>query len=447
VLPLVYCAAALLAAPRDRLGAPPALNRTFASGFSTSRVLYDDYDVTAMALRGLNTAVRRVPSSRDTTKCLGERFTAAAGEPRTLGRVFFAEYPHAALWLFRLALPSKATIRGWGVTSAVLDACYPDLVTYAPTQPNDRYLWRRLRLATDVYRTGGTVCLLALIVVLRRGFPDRRIQAVALLTLPAALYFAVNRFDVVPALLTAVSLIFLARDRLGASGIALGLATAVKVYPILLAPFVLRYLWRAPRRMAHWAAGFICTLAAIVGLAWVLYGTEGLMAPYAYQLQRPAELDWIYYGHILPYSWAMDPFRSTVFRIGTLSLTLVVLLLPPLREMDQLLRRGAIVLITFTSLQVFWSPQWLLWLHPLLLPLVSGQPIVGWLMAALDLTMFASFPLVYDAPALPIRDQWIHSLVWLRAVWSALLVAALAHRELQTGYGKWIAWRPAPQRS
>jgi hypothetical protein len=143
----------------------------------------------------------------------------------------------------------------------------------------------------------------------------------------------------------------------------------------------------------------------------------------------------------------MDPFRSTVFRIGTLSLTLVVLLLPPLREMDQLLRRGAIVLITFTSLQVFWSPQWLLWLHPLLLPLVSGQPIVGWLMAALDLTMFASFPLVYDAPALPIRDQWIHSLVWLRAVWSALLVAALAHRELQTGYGKWIAWRPAPQRS
>jgi hypothetical protein len=210
---------------------------------------------------------------------------------------------------------------------------------------------------------------------------------------------------------------------------------------------VVRYLWPVPPRAVRWGAGFGAALASIVGLAWLLYGTEGLVAPYAYQLQRPPELEWIYYGHILPYSWAMDPFRSTVFRIGTLSVTLIILLLSPLREIDQLLRRGAIVLITFTSLQVFWSPQWLLWLHPLLLPLVSGQPIVGWLLAVLDITMFVSFPLVYDAPALPNRDQWIHSLVWLRAVSSALLVAALGHREFQAAYARWLVRRQVPQDS
>ena len=432
VLPVAYCAAALLFAPTDRLGAPPALNGTLRSGFSTSRLLYDDYDVTAMALRGLNTAARRVPSPRDTTECLADGFKPVAGERRPLGRSFFAEYPHAALWLFRLAFPSREEIDSWGVPAAVMDACYPDLVTYAPAEPNERYIWRRLRLVTDVYRIASTACLLALIVVLLGAFPDRRMHAtVGLLTLPATLYFAVNRFDILPALLTAVSLLFLVRRHCGVSGIALGLATAVKVYPVLLAPFVARWLWSEPQRLARWAGGFIATLGVIVGCAWIVYGNEGLVAPYAYQVQRRPELLWIYYGHILPYSWAMDPFRSTVFRIGTLSATLIALLLPPLRELDQLLRRGAIILVTFTSLQVFWSPQWLLWLHPMLLPLVAGQATLGWLLAALDVTMFVSFPLVYDAAALPNRDQWIHALVWIRAACSALMVAALGYREFQ----------------
>jgi Glycosyltransferase family 87 len=318
-----------------------------------------------MALRGLNTAAGRVPSRRDWPKCFGKGFRPGAGEPRALGGSFFAEYPHAVLWLFRLAFPSRETVESWGVPAAVFDACFPDLVTYTPEEPNERYLWRRLRMATNVYRVGSTVCLLLLILLLQRGFPGRnRLQAATiLLVLPAALYFAVNRFDVLPALLTALSLTCLARGRCGLSGIALGLATAVKVYPILLAPFVVRWLWPAPQRVARWTSGFVVTLAAMVGSAWLVYGNEGLMAPYAFQLQRTPGLMWIYYGHVLPYSWALDPFRSTVFRIVSLSATIIVLLLPSLREIDQLLRRGAIVLVVFTSLQLFWSPQWLLWLH------------------------------------------------------------------------------------
>ena len=62
VVPAAYCALAVILAPSDRLGAPSALNRTVSPGFSTKRLLYDDYDVTAMVLRGLNMAAGRIPS-------------------------------------------------------------------------------------------------------------------------------------------------------------------------------------------------------------------------------------------------------------------------------------------------------------------------------------------------------------------------------------------------
>lgn len=449
VVPAAYCALTVILAPADRLGAPAALNRTVNPGFSTKRLLYDDYDVTAMALRGLNVADGRIPSRQDAPECLNEEFRPhPGGEPQALSPSFFAEYPHAALWLFRLAFPSSETVRSWRVPDAVLDSCYSDLVTYSPATSDEKYLWHKLRRATNLYRVAATVCLMLMVLVLQFGFGARRPQpATALLILPAALYFAVNRFDVLPALLMAVSLTCLARRRDSVSGIALGLATAVKVFPFLLAPFIVRWLWPAPKRVAHWVGGFAAALIAIVGCAWITYGIEGLVAPYAYQVQRPPELMWIYYGHILPYSWALDPMRAGVFRIGSLCATITVLLLPSIRELDQLLRRGLIVLVTFTSLQVFWSPQWLLWLHPLLIPLVPGQRILGWLLAAFDLTMFVSFPLVYDAGELPGRDQWIHGLVWLRAACSAVLVAVLGYREVQTTFADWFARRRASKRA
>ena len=450
VLPAAYCVLAVILAPPDRLGAPAALNRTVSPGFSTKRLLYDDYDVTAMALRGLNVAAGRIPSRQDAPECLNEQFRPDTGdEAQTLSPSFFAEYPHAALWLFRLAFPSSETVRTWRVPGAVLDACYSDLVTYSPATSDEQDVWQKLRRATSVYRVAATVCLMLMVLVLQFGFGtrDRLQRATALIILPAALYFAVNRFDVLPALLMAVSLTCLARQRYGVSGLALGLATAVKVFPILLAPFIVRWLWPAPKRAAHWVGGFAAALIAIVGCAWITYGTEGLLAPYAYQVLRPPELIWIFYGHILPYSWALDPMRAGVFRIGSLCATIIVLLIPSIRELDQLLRRGLIVVVTFTSLQVFWSPQWLLWLHPLLIPLVPGQRILGWLLAALDLTMFVSFPLVYDAGELPGRDQWIHGLVWVRAACSAALVAVVGYREIHTTFAEWFARRRVSNRA
>ena len=56
LVPPLYLALILWLQPGDHLGDPPA-------GWPDERLLYDDYDLTAFALRGLNAARGRTPGA------------------------------------------------------------------------------------------------------------------------------------------------------------------------------------------------------------------------------------------------------------------------------------------------------------------------------------------------------------------------------------------------
>jgi hypothetical protein len=50
------------------------------------------------------------------------------------------------------------------------------------------------------------------------------------------------------------------------------------------------------------------------------------------------------------------------------------------------------MLIVFVTLPVFYSPQWVLWLMPLLLPLARRRPRLVGLVVALDLVTYLNWP-------------------------------------------------------
>jgi hypothetical protein len=237
--------------------------------------------------------------------------------------------------------------------------------------------------------------------------------------LPAAVYFSLNRFDIVPALLTGLSLACLGRRCFLASGMVLGLATMTKVYPVVMAPLVLRYLlgpgnvrtllagvWRNGSLWA-WSFGYfgtvvLCILPVLATADW-----EAFWAPYSIQLNRDPFL-WTAYGYILPPQLGNNDLIGKVFRLGTQALILAALLCHPPADLAGLLRRCAVMVIVFVSLAVFYSPQWIVWFLPLLLPLTSRHPTLFWLVAALDLVTFWTWPL-----SLPIPHS-VHVLTYLR---------------------------------
>jgi hypothetical protein len=413
---LAYFALVAALQPPDHLAGPD-----WAPGVRA--LPYDDYDDVALILRGLNDRAGRPAGRKDNPPELAddEAYSRALDAADPPAPTYFLEYPHGALPLFRLGL---IFLPDTPLPAALLDSSQWDLLVHQPRNGTERALWRGFRLATQIYAVLMLGCLFGLLVVMRAGYGPGGALATsaALVMLPATLYFTLFRFDVVPALLTALSLACLGRRRHLASGAFLAAGVMIKVYPVLLAPLVLRYLWPDRRAVVRWLTAAALTSAAFLLPPLLRDGWQAVWSPYRIQLSREPSGPTAY-GCILPESLADNTFVGRGFRLGTLALTVLALASPPLPNLASLLRRSAVVLIGFVSLAVFYSPQWVLWLTPLLLPLAAFRTSIAYLVVALDLVTFCTWPGFgpYEPPFEFLPD----ALRYARFVILAALVVAL----------------------
>jgi hypothetical protein len=407
---------------------------------------FDDYDMTAIALRGLNATLGRTAGRTDVPPDLAEEeYNRALRGDQPLEPHFYLEYPHATLLLFRLGFVGQPLPP---VPAALLDGGYGNICRHWPAGDAEENLWRRFRRAIRVYEALMVLCFFGLVLTLRAGY-DRAGTLSSnglLLLLPATLFFTLNRFDVVPTLLTALSLACLGRRWVVASACFLAAGAMVKVFPALLAPLVLRYLLPDWRSAARWLTAFATTASAL--LLWPLWheGWQAVWAPYQFQLNREP-FGWTAYGYILPVQLADNIWWAKVFRLGALLLAVVVLLVRPVPDMPSLVRRGAVLLIVFVTLPVFYSPQWVLWLMPLLLPLGRRRPGLLALVVALDLVTYITWPFLgstwnpwLGVWELPVTDM----LVFARFGILAALVVLLLREERRASRGPALPAAKAP---
>jgi hypothetical protein len=412
LIPLLYLALLVGLEPADQLGEP-----TFAPFLDRS--LYDDYDLTAYIVRALNADQGRTPGLPEPpgpmrTEAFNEALKqrdAPADSP------WFLEYPPAAVWLFRLPLWLHIWPSELKPPAAILDSCHNDVVEHQPQEDAERNLWRTLRRCLQFYQAAAILALLLLMVLVHRGYePGGRLSGPAwLLVLPATLYFTANRFDIVPAVLMGASFFCLGRERVAASAFLLGAATLVKVYPVLVAVLFIRYLSNDLRKAALWTTLYGLTLIGCLLPPLSQWGWEATVAPYRYQLSRPLEEVLTFYNRILPYSFGEDTFRGKTFRIGTLLGTLGLLILYRPADLASLLRRTTVLLAVFVSLLVFYSPQWIVWFTPLLVPLAGLHRPILILTVALDLVTYVTFPLVFDLSGEYHKAGLLNVLVYMRA--------------------------------
>jgi hypothetical protein len=249
----------------------------------------------------------------------------------------------------------------------------------------------------QTYAAAMVFCLLLLMALVRKGYePGGGLSGPAwLLILPGALYFTLTRFDVLPAVLTALSLACLGRRRLLPSAAFLAAATMIKVYPILLAPIIFRHLWNDPRGAARWALTFAAACGLLLLPSLLETDWESVIGPIRLQLTR-VPMGPTAYGRIFPKDWAKNDTFGRAFRLGTVALLSLALFVSRPPDLASVLRRGAVVLIVFTNLSVFYSPQWVLWFSPLLVPLAGrSRPLLA-LVVILDLLTYLTVPVFLD---------------------------------------------------
>ncbi len=417
LVPPVYLALLLALVPSDHFGPPDWIPES-------NQVLYDDVDLAVMALRSLNAYQGRTAGRKESPDDIADdrEFTRLLAEDRPLEPRYFLEYPHTSLWLFRLGFLLQPSLPP--VPAAVLDACHGNFHRHLPQSEDERLLWRSFRRATTIYRLLMGACLLGLVFVFRTGYEgDGRLTSSGLLLLlPASLYYTFNRFDVVPALCTALSLASLGRRRPASSGFWLALGALLKLYPLVVAPLFLRYLWPDRRAAARWVLAFGTTTALLLLPDLLREGREAVEAPYRYQLTRSGvgETHWTAYGYILPQQWADNDVVGRAFRAGSLLLAVVLLAVPRMPDLASLLRRSAVALVVFVTLPVFYSPQWIVWLSPFLLPLTRQQRGLASLVVALDVVTFATFPGGWGGG--PLLAAWVYARFAVLGVIALLLL-------------------------
>ena len=259
------------------------------------------------------------------------------------------------------------------------------------------------------------------------GASRRRLYgAVVLAALaPAALgLITLNAFDFWPAVLSvaAVALVVQRKERTGLA--FLGLATAAKVFPAALLPLLLAHVWRragggrAGRRAAAWALGAYVAAGAVVTLPFLALAPGGLGFSLETQLKRHLQVEslgasflvtlhhlGVTGAHVVvgrPYSLDLAGRAADAVAAVTTVLSVVAVLAAlalwartgraqeatATSEQEARERLLLAVAATVTGLVAFGrvlSPQYLVWLVPLVAMTAPGRARLAWLALAVSL--------------------------------------------------------------
>jgi hypothetical protein len=251
-----------------------------------------------------------------------------------------------------------------------------------------------------------TVVLTAVTLRGLRASRGRTVAALALVALFPLLLGSVvlTRFDLYPAALVAAALAALVhgRDRLG-SGL-LGAAVAVKLFPGVLVPLAVAYVWRRRGgREALVCLAIAAGVAAAAFLPFLVVAPGGVLDSIGHQLSRPLQIEslgaslYLAAHHLVGLDVEMRSGHGSqnVHATGTAvtavlfsAVQVAVLAWIWLRRpgtAEELVRWSAAALVAFVALGKVLSPQFLIWLVPVV-ALVAGLRAPALLVTALVLT-------------------------------------------------------------
>jgi hypothetical protein len=301
-----------------------------------------------------------------------QRYGNAIADGKVPYRDFDLEYPPGALPMF--ALPGLA------------EPGHDQDVTPGFRRAFETFMW-----------LCGAAALFAMAIVFRalRRPPEAAWAELALAALAPLLLGSVilSRFDLWPAAIVAAALAGLVSGRLRLAHGLLGLGITAKLYPAVFLPLGVAYVWkRAGRREAFVCLGIAAGLVAALFLPFFVLSPGGVWHSVSVQLGRPLQVEslgsalLLVAHHVFGLSVTGDTshgsqnlagdaadavaITSTVVQLGLLVWIWAMFARGPAGR-EALIRSNAAALCVFVAFGKVLSPQFLIWLIPVV-PLVRG---------------------------------------------------------------------------
>lgn len=206
---------------------------------------------------------------------------------------------------------------------------------------------------------------------------------------PLVVAAALVNWDTLVMFFTSAALLAWARGRHYLSGVMLGLGTAAKLYPILIfVPLAILAL-RASKQREFFQAVVGATLSFLaVNLPIYLMAPQGWLNFWTFNADRGADLGsfWLVLSQLGVYSGGVSLPTTVLMVVGTAGIAALMLLAP---QRPRLAQGVLLIVILFLVVNKVYSPQYCLWLLPLVvLALPSWK--VWFVFTAGELVYFAA---------------------------------------------------------
>ncbi|WP_181768103.1 glycosyltransferase family 87 protein [Streptomyces albidus (ex Kaewkla and Franco 2022)] len=209
-------------------------------------------------------------------------------------------------------------------------------------------------------------CAAVLIVCTVRTQRHRPWDGLLLALAPALALTATINWDLLAVALTAVAMLMWSRSRPLAAGVLIGLATAAKLYPVLLLGPLLVLCWRAGRLREYGAAlGGAAVSWVCVNLPLMLLAPQGWSKFYSFSQERPVDFGSIWLIISQRSGSALDDanvYAMVLMGLGCAGIAVLALWAPRRPRLAQL---ALLVVALFILTNKVYSPQYVLWLIPL----------------------------------------------------------------------------------
>jgi hypothetical protein len=185
---------------------------------------------------------------------------------------------------------------------------------------------------------------------------------------PASIFFALYRFDIYPAIATLMALFAIQRASYIAGAIWLGAAIALKGYALFLLPAYCVFMIHQRGFATAIKIGVLAFAPMIVSLfaTFIFAGWDGVLAPFAFHAERVLNGTSTY--DAINYLFGFPAISGEVLRIAPflqIACALAAAAMRP-RTFDDLVNSFLFVVLGFISFFVFNSPQFVLWILPII---------------------------------------------------------------------------------
>lgn len=212
------------------------------------------------------------------------------------------------------------------------------------------------------------ICAVIIAVCVSRIRPGRPWDGLMVALAPALALTATINWDLLAGALTCAALLMWARSRPVAAGLLIGLATAAKLYPLLLLGPLLLLCWRTGQWRAFLrAAGAAATAWLAVNLPFMVWASEGWATFYTFSQERPVDYGsfWLILAQRTDLSLTPETvnlWATGLTLLGCAAIAVLALASPCRPRLAQLV---FLVVAVFVLTNKVYSPQYVIWLIPL----------------------------------------------------------------------------------